>query len=274
MKEKMVFVNGLLLEGKHLVDLTTGEIINPVYEVVNTKPNTDDKRYYSATSITAHDCVDPEQLAEVMKHTVDQRGLKTKSDLVELKKQSDFAVRTLKQKAFMSNPQYKFLQQLVECISYKNIILCKRSFLCKKLGLDDKVLNRKLNTVSNWVKQQECRRGFIKLFVTPMVGYKGRASGIPSAYNTFYTVDPETQHNALYEPFVGPPAPYTGPVIDIRVGEYGGASQYGDSRADFFDIAEDFSAGDWWDKPPKLNEVIDVQFEKDFVKSYYENKVA
>lgn len=273
MKEKMVFVNGLLLEGKHLVDLSTGEIVSPVYEVVNTQASTDDKRYYSATNLTAHECVEPEQLADVMKHTVDQRGLKVKSELTDLKKESDFAVRTLKQKAQMTNPQYAFLKQLAECISYKNIILCKRSFLCKKLGIDEKHLVRKLKTVSTWVKQKECKPTFIKLFVCPMVGYKGRASGIPSAYNTFYNVDPETQYNALYVPFVGPPAPYTGPVIDIRVGEYSGASQYGDSRADFFDIAEDFSAGDWWDKPAKPHEIIDVQFEKAFVEAYYAQQV-
>lgn len=254
--------------GKHLVCLNTGEIVEPVYEVVNTQASTDDKRYYAATKLTAHECVDPEQLADVMKYTVDQRGLQVKSDLTWLKKESDYGVRTLKKKALISNPQYKLLKQLVECISYKNIILCKRSFLCKKLGIDEKVLSRKLKTVGSWVQQHDARKGYIKLFVSPLVGYKGRASGISSAYKTFYTVDKETQYNALYEPFVGPPAPYTGPVIDFTVPMVG-VKQYGDDRLDFYDCAEDFTPGDWWDKPSKKFELIDVEYEKAFVASYY-----
>jgi hypothetical protein len=254
--------------GKHLVCLDTGEIVEPSYTVVNPSVSADDKRYYSATKLTAHDCVDTDQLADVMKHTVDQRGLKVLSELTELKKESDYGVRTLKKKATMSNPQYNFLKQLVECISYKNIILCKRSFLCKKLGIVDNHLNRKLASVSTWVQQKEARKGYIKLFVQPMVGYKGRSIGISSAYKAFYTVDPQTQYNALYEPFVGPPAPYTGPVIDFTVPMVG-VKQYGDDRLDFFDSAEDFTPGDWWDKPAKKNEVIEVEYEKAFVASYY-----
>lgn len=249
--------------GKFLVLVATGEIVEPTYEVVNTQASTDDKRFYSATSLTAHECVDPEQLADVMKHTVDQRGLQVKTDLTWLKKESDYGVRTLKNKPLISNPQYLFLKQLVECISYKNIILCKRSLLCKKLSIDEKHLVRKLKTVGSWVQQHPCRKGFIKLFVSPMVGYKGRASGIPSAYKTFYTVDKETQQRALYEPFVGPPAPYTGPVIDFTKPSVG-AKQYGDDRLDFYDSAEDFTPGDWWDKPAKKKEVINVELEKWF----------
>lgn len=249
--------------GKHLVCVDTGEIVEPSYTLVNPSVSAEDKRYYSATKLTAHECVDSEQLADVMKHTVDQRGLKVLSELTELKKESDYGVRTLKKKATMSNPQYNFLKQLVECISYKNIILCKRSFLCKKLGILDNHLNRKLASVSTWVQQKEARKGYIKLFLQPMVAYKGRASGISSAYNAFYKIDPQTQYNALYVPFVGPMPAYTGPVIDFTKPPVG-ATQFSDSRLDFFDSAEDFTPGDWWDKPAKKNEVIDVEFEKWF----------
>lgn len=248
--------------GKHLVDLVTGEIITPVYEVVNTQASTDDKRFYSATVRTAHECTDPDQLSDVMKATVDQRGLKLKSDLTWFKKESDYRVRTLKEKALISTPQYKFMKQLVECISYKNIILCKRSFLCAKLGINESNLARKLKLVEEWVQQQECKKGFVKLFIAPMLGYKGRASGIPSANNTYYKLDKETQQRALYEPFVGPPAPYTGPVFDITA-KYSGTNNYEVRGNGFtlFDSAEDFSPGEWWNKAPKKHEVIDIGFE-------------
>lgn len=255
------------LVGKYLVNIETGEIETPVYEAVKPFVSAEEKRFYSATSRSAHECTDPDQLADVMKYTVDRRGLEVDTDLTWLKKESDYAVRTLKQKPLISNPQYKFLKELVQCLSYKNIILCKRSFLCAKLGIDEKHLSRKLKTVSTWVQQHPCKRGFIKLFVCPYVGYKGRAGGISSAYNTFYTVDPETQYQALYVPFVGPPKPYDGPVIDLSK-PMTGAKQWNDNRnKDFYDLPENFAAGDWWDKPLKGNEQIDVEFEKWFAQN-------
>lgn len=248
--------------GKHLVDLITGEVIKPEYEVFSSVVSAEDKKFYSATKRSAHECTDPEQLADVMKHTVDQRGLKVKSDLTWFKKESDYRVRTLKEKALITNPQYKFMKQLVECISYKNIILCKRSFLCAKLDINESNLARKLKLVEQWVQQHECKKGFVKLFIAPMLGYKGRASGVPSANNTYYKVDPQTQYNALYVPFVGPPAPYTGPVFDIT-SKYSGTSNYEVRGNGFtlFDSAEDFTPGEWWNKKPKKHEVIDIGFE-------------
>lgn len=247
--------------GKNVVDTQTGELIPLVYEVFSSVVSAEDKRMYSATQRTAHDCTDPDQLADVMKYTTDQRGLKVKSDLTWFKKENDYRVRTLKQKALISNTQYAFLKQLVDCITYKNIILCKRSFLCAKLSIDDKSLARKLKQVEQWVQVQDCKKGFIKLFVAPLLGYKGRASGIPSANKTYYKVDPQTQYNALYIPFVGPPAPYTGPVFDITE-KFKGAEWYEDDRCDSaMGEKENFTSGDWWNKPAKKHEVIDVGFE-------------
>lgn len=244
--------------GKHLVDLVTGEIIQPEYEVFNSVVSAEDKRFYAATVRTAHECTDPDQLSDVMKHTVDQRGLKVKSDLTWFKKESDYRVRTLKEKALITNPQYKFMKQLVECISYKNIILCKRSFLCAKLGIDERVLSRKLRLVEEWVKQKDCKKGFIKLLIAPMLGYKGRASGLNSASSQYYEIDPQTQHNALYVPFVGPMPDYNGPVFELEY-KFKGATHYG--NGDFIDSAEDFTPGDWWNKTAKKHENIDVGFE-------------
>lgn len=261
--------------GSKLVDLVTGEIIAPEYEVFQSKASTDDKRMYSATQRCAHECTDPDELAELVKYTVDQRGLKVKSELTWFKKESDYLVRTLKEKPLITTPQYKFMKQLVECISYKNIILCKRSFLCAKLGINESNLARKLKLVEAWVQQKDCKKGFIKLCVSPMLGYKGRGGkALESAYNTYYAVDPETQYNALYVPFVGPmPAP---PAVKVsnEVFEFRGAVRYEDNReqaanGDF----EDFSPGDWWDKPAKPHEIIDVQFEKAFVEAYYAQQV-
>lgn len=253
-------------QGKFLVDLVTGEVITPVYEVFSSVATTDDKRFYSATSRSAHECTDPDQLADVIKYTTDMRGVQVKSELTAFKKENDYAVRTLKKKAVITNAQYKFLKQLIDCVVFKNIILCKRSFLCAKLGIEDKNLARKLHTVSEFVQQHQCKKGFIKLFVAPSVAYKGRTGKpLESAFNTFYKADKQTQYNALYVPFVGPPAPYTGPELYVSKNTATGTTQYGDSRnTDAFDTAEDFSSGDWWDKPAKDKEVIDSDFEKWF----------
>lgn len=249
--------------GSELVDLVTGEIINPVYEAFRSVANTDDKRMYSATVRSAHECTDPDQLADVMKYTTDQRGLKVKSDLTWFKKESDYRVRTLKEEAIITTPQYKFMKQLVECISYKNIILCKRSFLCAKLGIDERVLSRKLRLVESWVQQKDCKKGFIKLLVAPMLGYKGRGSGIKSSNLSYYVIDPQTQYNALYVPFFGPmPQPFVG-VLEKETFTFRKTVQFAMGK-DFYDSPENISAGDWWDKEPKENEQIDVDFEKWF----------
>ena len=247
--------------GSKLVDLVTGEIIEPQYEVFESQATTDDKRMYSATVRAAHECTDPDQLADVMKYTVDQRGLKVKSELTWFKKESDYNVRTLKQEALITTPQYKFLKQLVECISFKNIILCKRSFLCAKLAITESNLQRKLKLVDQWVQQKECKKGFIKLLVAPLVGYKGRGGkSLDTAYTQYYKTDPQTQYNALYVPFVGPmPQPFVG-VVDSKPFTFRNTVQFMIGE-DFIDSAEDFSPGDWWNKAPKKHEVIDVAFE-------------
>lgn len=202
----------IIVVGKWLVDDETGEIVTPVYEVVKPFVSASDKRFYMATARSAHECIDPEQLKDVMVHTVDGRGLETKSDLCQLKKESDYRVRTYKEKPMMSNPQYKLLQQLVPCITYKNIILCSRAELCEALGTHDKHLARKLKTVSTWVKQHPARKGYIRLFVHPWVGYRGRVAGISSAFNCFYAKDNESHRVEQYQPFCGPVAPYNGPI--------------------------------------------------------------
>jgi len=247
--------------GAKLVDLVTGEIIEPQYEVFNSVANTDDKRMYSATVRSAHECTDPDQLADVMKYTTDLRGLKVKSDLTWFKKESDYLVRTLKQEALISTPQYKFMKQLVECITHSNIILCKRSFLCKKLDINESNLARKLKLVEAWVQQKDCKKGFIKLCVSPMLGYKGRGGKpLRVAYSTYYAVDPETQYNALYVPFVGPmPQPYVG-VLEKEEFTFRKTVQYKLGN-ECYDSAEDLSPGEWWNKPAKKDEVIDVAFE-------------
>lgn len=207
--------------GKHLVDLTTGEIINPVYEVVKTQASTDDKRYYSATARSPEECTDPEQLADFVSAVCDMRGIKLKTELVWFKKESDYAVRTLKEKALISNKQFEVLSSVVGCIAYKNIVLCKRSVLCKALGCEDKHLARKLASIEQWCEvRSDVKKGYVKVIITPFLAYKGRDYSKDSSFKTYYTADAETKYNALYVPFVGPVKPYTAPKWSKEMQSY------------------------------------------------------
>ncbi len=200
--------------GNFLVNTDTGEILDPVYELVNTIVSTDDKRYYTITARNPYACREPAELKEFMKHTTDMRGVKVTSALVEWKKQNDFQVKTLKEKGFMSLSQYKVLEQIIGCLVYKNIVLCSKEELCKALGIEPKNLLSKLKTVSQWVKNDtDVKKGFVKLIISPMLGYKGPYNKQHTAYNSFYTIDKEVQQLTLYEPFVGPMQPYKEPKL-------------------------------------------------------------
>lgn len=201
----------LKVVGKHVVDLNTGECLPLVYEVFSGVSSTDDKRMYSATVRSPEECTDPEQLKDFMQYTTDMRGIKLVSELTWFKKESDYAVRTKGEKALISNKQYELMKQLLDLVVYKNIILCKRSLMCKKLGVEDKHLARKLNQVSEWVTVGEAKKGFIKVLVSPFLGWKGRIYAKNKSLKTFYKPDPMTVYNALYVPFVGPIAPYKAP---------------------------------------------------------------
>lgn len=255
---------GVVVVGSWLVDEDTGEILPPEYEVVNSQATTEERMFYLATKRTAHECTDLGELMDVMKATTDMRGVKIQSRLTEMKKESDYRVRTLGMKPMMSMPQYNLLKQLVPLVVFKNIILCKRSTLAKALGTHEKHLARKLKPVGVWVQTHKAKVGYIKLFVHPWVAYKGRAEGITSCYNTYYTADKEQQINFLCTPFYGPPKPYR----DVEITDFkprNKAKQYHDSRnQDFYDSEENFSVGDWWDKPPAEYESIDREMEKAF----------
>lgn len=254
--------------GKHLVDLTTGEIINPVYEVVKTQASTDDKRYYSATAVCPNDAVDKGQVLDFIKHTVDKRKLKTVNKVKEYKKESDYGVRTLKQKAFMSNPQFEVLNTLSTLVVYKNIVLEEKKTLAEKLGVGVNNLDKKLKTVSAWVEvdKQNVRKGFIKLLINPSLVFRAEHGRIGSmtekALVEFHKVDPETQYNALYVPFVGPLQPYSAP-------------QWSKSTETYLDNLRDKLAKKW---AAKVFDEEDIQFEveykldaieTEFVKDYY-----
>lgn len=245
------------------VDQNTGEILPAPYEVCNPSTTAAEREHWRSTSITAHQAQDPEQLKQVMKHTVDMRGVKVKSLLTEMKKESDYLVRTHKQQSCMSNTQYQFLKKLVKLVVYKNIILLDRAEFCKAIGVQDKHLARKLKQVETWVKSVPCRRGFVKLLVHPMVAYLGRASGISSAYSAFYPCPTAEERKRIHtEPFFGPPKPYTDVEITGFV-PHNKANQYWDNRnTDFVDSTENLSSGPWWEKPPAENESVDAEMEQ------------
>lgn len=194
----------LIVVGEWLVDSETGEIVDSAYEVFTSVASADDKRMYAATSRCAHECTDPEQLEDVMKYTCDMRGVQLVSHLDEMKKESDFRKMTFGEAATMNKSQYLFLKQLVPLVTYKNIILMDRLEFCKRVGMHPKHLARRLRTVETWVKRQECKRGYIKLFLHPWIAYKGRSRGLQSCYNTFYTIDRDEHIKMLLTPSYGP----------------------------------------------------------------------
>lgn len=176
------------LVGNYLVNTETGEIQTPIYEAVKPFVSAEEKRWYSATARCAEECTDPEQLKDFVKATQDMRGITLVSAVTWLKKESDYNVRTLKQKPMLTNVQYKLLEKLVHCISYKNIILCKRTELAKKLDTTPDHLKRKLKTVSKWYREGEAKKGYIKLFVAPWLAYKGNYIKRDKSLDHYYTL--------------------------------------------------------------------------------------
>lgn len=203
--------------GQFFVCPVTGEIVPHSYEVVNTQATADDKRFYSATSVCPDEARDKAQVLEFIGATVDKRKLKTVNKVKEYKKESDYAVRTLKQKAFMSNPQFEVLNVLAKLVVYKNIVLEEKKTLASKLGVGVNNLDAKLKTVSKWVAvdKENVRKGFIKLLINPDLVFRaehGRIKGmVEKTLQSYHKVDAATQYNALYVPFVGPLAPYKEP---------------------------------------------------------------
>lgn len=139
------------------------------------------------------------------------------NNVKDYKKESDYAVRTLKQKAFMSNPQFEVLNLLAKLVVYKNIVLEEKKTLAVKLGVGINNLDAKLKTVSKWVQvdKENVRKGFIKLTINPNLVFRaehGRIKGmVQKALQAYHSADKETQYNALYVPFVGPVQPYKEP---------------------------------------------------------------
>lgn len=184
-----------------LIDYDTGEILQPEYDVVPTTISTDEKRFYAATKVPPEDCTDPEQLDAFVKATVDMRGIQIESALDWFKKESDFGVLTLRQKSMMTKPQYKIMKQLIQCIRYKNIILCSRSELCQSLGIRETNLKRTLSTIEQWIKIGEAKKGYIKIFISPHLAYKGRGYGKTSCFGHYYnSLDGVDQWDILLNP--------------------------------------------------------------------------
>lgn len=251
----------VVMEGKFFVCAETGEVINHTYEQVNTVASAEDKRYYSATSVCPNEATDKGQIVDFIKHTVDKRKLKTLNVVKEYKKESDFNVRTLKQKAFMSNPQYEVLNVLADCVVFKNIVLEEKKTLASKLGVGVNNLDAKLKTVSQWVVQdKECKKGFIKLLINPDLVFRaehGRIKGMQQkALVEFHTVDKETQYNALYVPFVGPIAPYKAP-------------EWSEGTKTSLDGLQAKLAAKW---ATKVFDEEDIQFEVNYTISAYEQE--
>lgn len=251
----------VVMEGQFFVCAETGEVINHTYEVVTSSASAEDKRFYSATSVCPNEARDKGQVLDFIKHTVDKRKLKTLNVVKEYKKESDFNVRTLKQKAFMSNPQYEVLNTLADCVVFKNIVLEEKKVLAAKLGVGVNNLDAKLNTVKQWVVQdREVRKGFIKLLINPDLVFRaehGRIKGMQQkALVEFHTVDKQTQYNALYVPFVGPIAPYNAPEWSVGTKTY-------------LDGLQDSLSKKW---ATKVFDEEDIQFEVNYKVSAYEQK--
>lgn len=250
------------LVGNYLVNTETGEIQTPIYEAVKPFVSAEEKRWYSATSRCAEECTDPDQLKDFVKATQDMRGITLVSAVTWLKKESDYNVRTLKQKPMLTNVQYKLLEKLVHCISYKNIILCKRSELAQKLDTTPDHLKRKLKTVAQWYREGEAKKGYIKLFVAPWLAYKGSYIKRDKSLDHYYTLPM---------------------VLECEEQEYA-PIQVQWSRAalkEFERLQEKYSSrssAPWWWREPKTyilsngkesKEEYDVPYEMWFVKAYY-----
>lgn len=234
-----------------LVDKETGEVVDPIYEVVEYKPKPDP--YYDTTRIAPEECTDTDQLKRVMKCVTDMRGVKIVSGMVWFKKESDYGVRTLKQKSLISNTQMKTMESIISLLVYKNIVLCSRAELCKVLDCDDKHLNRKLDSVKEWIKIGKAKRGFMKIFVSPSLGYKGKLRTQDSAFTQFYKdrcVGREQfskQHNIVFSR---------------------------EMEAYLFYLRNSAPKSDNWfedmlSKESEKDSFYDVDFERNFLKSYY-----
>lgn len=159
-------------------DNETGEVIEPQYEAhPMPRPNNIDKQFYHDTAIAPHDCKDLQRLLAFQKATESMRGISIKSELLLLKKEDHHNVATLGVKPAISKPQYETLLKLADCVVYLNIIIMPREDLCKALGVLPNHLARKLKQVEPWVEQKPAHVGWVRLFINPYVGFKGRSEG-------------------------------------------------------------------------------------------------
>lgn len=191
-------MNKLEFVGNHLVNIQTGEIIEHSYDIEESKGVPyKEKRFFTDTAVSPEDATHPDQIKDFLKCLVDMRGIKLVSNLVWIKKESDYNVLTLKQRPILTATQYKVLQKLIKQIVYKNIILCSRAELSEALGVKENKLMRKLNIVQDWVQIKKADKGYIKVLIAPIVAFKGRYSDMQTSIKTYYSEHQPTNINGL-----------------------------------------------------------------------------
>lgn len=187
----------IMNENLFYFDNETGEVINPEYDSLPmTRPSKADLQFYHDTAIAPHDCKDLDRLLAFQCATESMRGVSIKSKLTMLKKESDYGVITLGYKPAISKSQYETLQKLASCVVYLNIILMPREDLCKALGVRPNHLARKLKQVEAWVEQKPAHVGWVRLFINPFMGFKGRKV---TRWENKHTLRQDRSDDALYE---------------------------------------------------------------------------
>lgn len=119
-------------------------------------------------------CKTKDQLDDYMKHCVDGRKTRLSNTVKQYHDLcSGEAVRN-NTPNFMKKPQYDAMRAIVPLIRYQNIVLVTYDEMAKALGCHKNAINGKMKMVSDFVRREEdgLKRGMIKLYVHPLLGYK------------------------------------------------------------------------------------------------------
>lgn len=126
-------------------------------------------------------CKDKDELNDWMKGNVDKRKVFKKNSFEELKKESDYRYKTLKDKPLISAPQFELLNKLSSLVTYRNIIIEKREDLADKLNTSKSNLNRKLKLIQEFIlietekdNKNPTHKGWVRVLINPNYVYKSR----------------------------------------------------------------------------------------------------
>lgn len=126
-------------------------------------------------------CKDKDELNAWMKGNVDKRKIFKKNSFEELKKESDYRYKTLKENPLISAPQFELLNKLSNLVTYRNIVIEKREVLADKLNTSKSNLNRKLKLVDEFIlietekdSDNPTHKGWVRVLINPQYVYRSR----------------------------------------------------------------------------------------------------